>query len=116
MLKAHQKDVSGVKGSGAPCQAISLIMECGRSTTFINIQMRRNEAAREIVAAQAVSGMRKEKQQQHRRHWRVGVLQGRGQDFTVPCSARQECGGGIVLFVEVCLILNMNRVERIASF
>lgn len=40
---------------------------------------------------------------------------GRGRDLIPPCSQSQECGGGIVLFVEVCLILNMNRVELISS-
>lgn len=45
-----QTDVSRVKGSGAPMPAnLPPIMECGRLTTFINIQMRRNEAAQEIV-------------------------------------------------------------------
>lgn len=51
-----QTDTSGVKGFGAPCQAISPIMECGRLTTFINIQMRRNEAAQEKCVAQLLSG------------------------------------------------------------
>lgn len=62
---------------------------------------------------QAVSGMRKKKQQQH---CCAGVLQGRGQDFFLPCSQSQECGGDIVRFVELCLILNMNHVEHISSF
>ena len=48
-VQGSPMDLSGVKGLGAPCQAISAIMECGRSTAVINIQMRGNEAAREIV-------------------------------------------------------------------
>lgn len=55
-VQGSQTDTSEVKGFGAPCQAISPIMECGRLTTFINIQMRRNEAAREKCVAQLLSG------------------------------------------------------------
>ena len=39
-VDGSEKDVSSVKGQEAPCQALSLIMEWGCSTTFINIQMR----------------------------------------------------------------------------
>lgn len=38
-------DVSGVRGLRARCQAISPIIECGRLTTFINIQKEQDEAA-----------------------------------------------------------------------
>lgn len=55
-VAGSQTGTSGVKGSGAPCQAISPIMECGRQTAFINIQMRRNEAAQEKCVAQLLSG------------------------------------------------------------
>lgn len=41
---------------------------------------------------QAVSGMRKKKQQQH---CCAGVLQGRGQDFFLQCSQ----SAGVILFV-----------------
>lgn len=46
-----------------------------------------------------------------------GALWGTGRELILSCSRSQECVGGIVLFfVEVCLILNMNRVELMSSF
>lgn len=56
-VQGSQTGTSGVKGSGAPCQAISPIMECGRQTTFINIQMRQMRLPRRSVCgAIAVRG------------------------------------------------------------
>lgn len=76
--------MSRVKGFGAPCQAISLIMECGRLTTFINIQMRQNEAAQEKCVAQLLSGACARKKQGQDRC--VGMLFGRGQHLILSCS------------------------------
>lgn len=60
-------------------------MECGRQTTFINIQMRRNEAAQEKCVAQLLSG---------------GACARKNKDAAVaacvgtPPGSRSESGGG----------------------